>query len=106
MPAIKLLTQTQTPEPITLSVEATAHDRVKFMLTIKRNERSPSREIAAHNQRNAQLVPRALLPNRMMARGFSLSASRVTASDNFVSGISNLKTNRIVSERPCSSAVN
>jgi hypothetical protein len=48
------LTQTQTPEPITVSVEAAAHDRVKYLLTIKRNERSPSREIAAHNQRNAQ----------------------------------------------------
>src|SRR5256885_189577 len=52
-PAINLLTQTQTPEPITMSVEAAAHDRVKYMLTIKRNERSPSREIDAHNQRNA-----------------------------------------------------
>jgi hypothetical protein len=38
-----------------MSVEAAAHDRVKYLLTIKRNERSPSREIAAHNQRNAQL---------------------------------------------------
>jgi hypothetical protein len=37
-----------------MSVEAAAHDRVKYLLTIKRNERSPSREIAAHNQRNAQ----------------------------------------------------
>src|SRR5437879_1911331 len=54
-PAINLLTQTQTPEPITMSVEAAAHDRVKYMLTIKRNERSPSREIDAHNQRNAHL---------------------------------------------------
>jgi hypothetical protein len=36
-----------------MSVEAAAHDRVKYLLTIKRNERSPSREIAAHNQRNA-----------------------------------------------------
>ena len=52
-PAIKLLTPPQTPEPITMSVEAAAHDRAKYMLTIKRNERSPSREIAAHNQRNA-----------------------------------------------------
>src|ERR1700674_4154368 len=33
-PAIKLLTQTQTPEPITMSVEATAHDRAKYLLTI------------------------------------------------------------------------
>jgi hypothetical protein len=48
------LTQTQTPEPITKSVEAAAHDRVKYLLTIKRNKRSPSREIAAHNPRNAQ----------------------------------------------------
>src|SRR5207248_3220620 len=53
-PASKLLTQTQTPEPITMSVEAAAHDRVKYLLTIKRNKRSPSREIAAHNPRNAQ----------------------------------------------------
>src|SRR6266480_5773495 len=53
-PAIKRLTQTQTPEPITMSVEAAAHDRAKYLLTIKRNERSPSREIAAHHQRNAQ----------------------------------------------------
>jgi len=37
-----------------MSVEAAAHDRVKYTLTIKRNERSPSREIDAHNQRNAQ----------------------------------------------------
>src|SRR5437879_13403192 len=55
-PAINLLTQTQTPEPITMSVEAAAHDRVKYMLTIKRNERSPSREIDAHNQRNAHCI--------------------------------------------------
>src|SRR5947207_2000666 len=53
-PASKLLTQTQTPEPITMSVEAAAHHRVKYLLTIKRNKRSPSREIAAHNPRNAQ----------------------------------------------------
>jgi hypothetical protein len=53
--AIKLLTSSQTPEPITMSVEAAAHDRAKSLLTIKRNERSPSREIAAHNQRNVQL---------------------------------------------------
>jgi hypothetical protein len=31
-----------------------AHDYVKYMLTIKRNEHSPSREIAVHNQRNAK----------------------------------------------------
>ena len=37
-----------------MSVEAAAHDRAKYLLTIKRNERSPSREIAAHNQRNVQ----------------------------------------------------
>ena len=37
-----------------MSVEAAAHDRVKYLLTIKRNKRSPSREIAAHNPRNAQ----------------------------------------------------
>ncbi|MDB5611284.1 MAG: hypothetical protein JWP25_8184, partial [Bradyrhizobium sp.] len=30
----KLLTQTQTPEPITLSVKAAAHDRAKYLLTI------------------------------------------------------------------------
>jgi len=52
-PAIKLLTQTQTPEPITMSVKAAAHDRVKYLLMIKRNERSPSSEIAAHHHRNA-----------------------------------------------------
>ena len=33
-PAIKLLTQTQTPEPITLSAKAAAHDRAKQLLTI------------------------------------------------------------------------
>ncbi len=33
-PAIKLLTQTQTPEPITLSAKAAAHDRAKCLLTI------------------------------------------------------------------------
>ena len=38
-----------------MSVKAAAHDRAKYPLTIKRNERSPSREIAAHHQRNAQL---------------------------------------------------
>jgi hypothetical protein len=32
--AIKLLTQTQTPEPITTSVKAAAHDRAKYLLTI------------------------------------------------------------------------
>jgi hypothetical protein len=35
MPAIKLLTPPQTPEPITMSVEAAAHDRAKYLLTIK-----------------------------------------------------------------------
>ena len=34
-PAIKLLTRPQTPEPITMSVEAAAHDRAKLLLTIK-----------------------------------------------------------------------
>jgi hypothetical protein len=33
-PAIKPLTQTQTPEPITMSVKAAAHDRAKYLLTI------------------------------------------------------------------------
>ena len=33
-PAIKLLTPTQTPEPITMSVKAAAHDRPKYLLTI------------------------------------------------------------------------
>ena len=33
-PAIKLLTPTQTPEPITLSAKAAAHDRAKRLLTI------------------------------------------------------------------------
>jgi hypothetical protein len=33
-PAIKLLTPTQTPEPITLSVKAAAHDHAKYLLTI------------------------------------------------------------------------
>jgi hypothetical protein len=33
-PAIKPLPQTQTPEPITTSVKATAHDRAKYLLTI------------------------------------------------------------------------
>jgi hypothetical protein len=37
-----------------MSVEAAAHDRVKYLLTIKRNERSPSSETAAHHHRNAQ----------------------------------------------------
>jgi hypothetical protein len=36
-----------------MSVEATAQDRVKYLLTIKRNERSPSSEIPAHHHRNA-----------------------------------------------------
>ena len=40
-----------------MSVEAAAHDRAKYRLTIKRNERSPSREIAAHNQRNVHFAP-------------------------------------------------
>jgi hypothetical protein len=44
-----------------MSVEAAAHDRAKSLLTIKRNERSPSREIAAHNQRNVH-VKLTLLP--------------------------------------------
>jgi hypothetical protein len=34
-PARTLLTVPQTPEPITQSIEATAHDRVKYVLTIK-----------------------------------------------------------------------
>jgi len=38
-----------------MSVEAAAQDRVKYLLTIKRNERSPSSEIAAHHHRNAQI---------------------------------------------------
>lgn len=33
-PATKLLTSTQTPEPITMSVKAAAHDRLKSLLTI------------------------------------------------------------------------
>jgi hypothetical protein len=37
-----------------MSVKATAQDRVKYLLTIKRNERSPSSEIPAHHHRNAQ----------------------------------------------------
>ena len=41
-----------------MSVGAAAHDRAKYRLTIKRNERSPSREIAAHNQRNVQQAER------------------------------------------------
>ena len=65
-PAIKLLTSSQTPEPITMSVEAAAHDRAKSLLTIKRNERSPSREIAAHNQRNVQRIPSSGRPLRGM----------------------------------------
>jgi hypothetical protein len=32
--AIKLLTPTQTPEPITMSVKAAAHDRAIYLLTI------------------------------------------------------------------------
>jgi hypothetical protein len=36
-----------------MSVEAAAQDRVKYLLTIKRNERSPSSEISAHHHRNA-----------------------------------------------------
>jgi hypothetical protein len=36
-----------------MSVEVAAQDRVKYLLTIKRNERSPSSEIAAHHHRNA-----------------------------------------------------
>jgi hypothetical protein len=36
-----------------MSVKATAQDRVKYLLTIKRNERSPSSEIPAHHHRNA-----------------------------------------------------
>jgi hypothetical protein len=32
--AIKILTQTQTPEPITLSVKTAAHDRAKYLLII------------------------------------------------------------------------
>jgi hypothetical protein len=38
-------------------VEDTAQDRVKYLLTIKRNERSPSSEIPAHHRRNAHLEP-------------------------------------------------
>jgi hypothetical protein len=37
-----------------MSVEAAAQDRLKYLLTIKRNERSPSSEISAHHHRNAQ----------------------------------------------------
>lgn len=33
-PAIKLLTPTQTPDPITMSAKAAAHDRAKSLLTI------------------------------------------------------------------------
>src|SRR5580693_1499070 len=49
-PAIKLLTQTQTPEPITASVKATAHDRAKYLLTIACNRRSPSAKCAPWKQ--------------------------------------------------------
>jgi hypothetical protein len=41
-----------------MSVEVAAQDRVKYLLTIKRNERSPSSEIAAHHHRNAHDVER------------------------------------------------
>jgi hypothetical protein len=41
-----------------MSVEATALDRVKYLLTIKRNERSPSSEIIAHHHRNAHWTER------------------------------------------------
>ena len=58
-----------------MSVEAAAHDRAKYLLTIKRNERSPSREIAAHNQRNV---------HRRQGAGSSLrSQSRSNAPARF-----------------------
>jgi hypothetical protein len=47
-----------------MSVEAAAQDRVKYLLTIKRNERSPSSEIAAHHHRNAQAVSPSLTDAR------------------------------------------
>src|ERR1700688_349870 len=40
-PAIKLLTPTQTPEPITMSVKAAAHDRAKSVLTISEMRNEP-----------------------------------------------------------------
>jgi hypothetical protein len=39
-----------------MSVEAAAQDRVKCLLTIKRNKRSPSSETAAHHHRNAHVL--------------------------------------------------
>jgi hypothetical protein len=46
-----------------MSVEAAAQDRVKYLLTIKRNERSPSSEIAAHHPRNSYLSVNAIINN-------------------------------------------
>jgi len=40
------LTPTQTPEPITMSVEVAAHDHAKSMLTIAWNRCSPSAKCA------------------------------------------------------------
>src|SRR5256885_11496904 len=86
-PAINLLTQTQTPEPITMSVEAAAHDRVKYTLTIKRNERSPSREIDAHNQRNAQNRTRGRIEKLLDAA----KVERLRSGDNPAAWRGNLK---------------
>jgi len=62
-----------------MSVEAAAHDRVKYLLTIKRNKRSPSREIAAHNPRNAQS------PQRHAARFMKNTSTNVESSRSDIS---------------------
>jgi ribosomal protein L11 methyltransferase PrmA/IstB-like ATP binding protein len=57
-PEIKLLTKTQTPEPIAWSVKVTAPHRAKYLLTIAGNRRAPSAKCAAWSSRNRVLQQR------------------------------------------------
>jgi hypothetical protein len=74
---------------ITMSVEAAAHDRAKYLLTIKRNERSPSREIAAHNQRNVHQKDRG----RRLRSGATLRAEVIGNSRPILGDVGHLRLN-------------
>ena len=74
-----------------MSVEAAAQDRVKYLLTIKRNERSPSSEIAAHHHRNAQIVEAA---RRNRASSFVIDGEAVLLGVDGISDFNGLHSRR------------
>jgi transcriptional regulator of acetoin/glycerol metabolism len=72
-----------------MSVKATAQDRVKYLLTIKRNERSPSSEIPAHHHRNAQTLHRwlndGIIPGEQLTPG---APWRIRLADDLIARFS------------------